>query len=131
MHSLKEKIVVVLILAAFSSLILASARPPALLEQDRSGNESDLQELEALFSENTSEVSIRQILLGGPAREEIYAPPYADFFRNSTFGSFLNLASGRRMPHMNYSSLDQSIDQASLQSKKSHLQPILIDGPDF
>ena len=116
--------------------ISASAKPPMVLEQDRSGKDSDLFELEKLFSGNASDndTVIRQIIFGESQQDalgEIYAPPYSDFFRNSTFADFLGFSAGITSPRMNYSATDQPIGLASGTGKKDHLQPVLIDGPRF
>lgn len=114
----------------------ASAKPPMVLEQDRSGKDSDLLELDRLFSGNASDNStaIRQIILGVSPQDalgELYAPPNSDFFRNSTFAGFLGFTEGITSPRMNFSATDQSMGLAKGTGIKGHLQPVLIEGPKF
>lgn len=106
-----------------------SAKPPAVIEKDKSGKDSDLQQLEALLSGNSGEASTEVTKLY-PAPESaftqmyglpdpldpLFKAPNADYFANDTaFSEFFNIFYGQKVKPANVSYRELSL-QSSLSS---------------
>jgi hypothetical protein len=133
------------------SLPAVPAKPSFFEEKNP---ESELAELEAMFSGKHSDVGSSQEIVqlyGGQARpyqqsimDALYDVPYQDYFRNNTiFGDFLNELSGNlTLPQINDTwresflgafgnSIPSAKGKVTASKRPPYLKPLLIDEPIF